>query len=64
MNDYLSIIFTNHPIYSKCMLEIPDNWLWDESYNVSLDEMYETVLHALKSGYTVASGSRCFRKRF
>ncbi len=65
MNDYLSITsFTNHPIYSKCMLEIPDNWLWDESYNVSLDEMYETVLHALKSGYTVAWGADVSEKGF
>jgi len=65
MNDYLSITsFTNHPIYSKCMLEIPDNWLWDESYNVSLDEMYETVLYALKSGYTVAWGADVSEKGF
>jgi len=65
MNDYVSITsFTNHPIYSKCMLEIPDNWLWDESYNVSLDEMYETVLHALKSGYTVAWGADVSEKGF
>ena len=65
MNDYLSITsFTNHPIYSKCMLEIPDNWLWDVSYNVSLDEMYETVLHALKSGYTVAWGADVSEKGF
>ena len=65
MNDYLSITsFTNHPIYSKCMLEIPDNWLWEKSYNVSLDEMYETVLHALKSGYTVAWGADVSEKGF
>ena len=65
MNDYVSITsFTNHPIYSKCMLEIPDNWLWDESYNVSLDEMYETVLNALKSGYTVAWGADVSEKGF
>ena len=65
MNDYVSITsFTNHPLHSKCMLEIPDNWLWDVSYNVSLDEMYETVLHALKSGYTVAWGADVSEKGF
>ena len=65
MNDYLSITsFTNHPLHSKCMLEIPDNWLWEKSYNVSLDEMYETVLHALKSGYTVAWGADVSEKGF
>ena len=65
MNDYVSITsFINHPLHSKCMLEIPDNWLWDVSYNVSLDEMYETVLHALKSGYTVAWGADVSEKGF
>lgn len=65
MDNYLSITsFTNHPMYKKCMLEIPDNWLWEESYNVGLDEMYETVLHALKSGYTVAWGADVSEKGF
>ena len=65
MNDYLSITsFINHPLHSQCMLEIPDNWLWEKSYNVSLDEMYETVLHALKSGYTVAWGADVSEKGF
>jgi bleomycin hydrolase len=58
MNDYVSLTsFTNHPMNSECMLQIPDNWLWDKSYNVSIDDLYETVLHALKSGYTVAWGA-------
>ena len=58
MNDYVSMTsFTNHPMNSECMLQIPDNWLWDKSYNVSIDDLYETVLHALKSGYTVAWGA-------
>ena len=58
MNDYVSMTsFTNHPMNSECMLQIPDNWLWDKSYNVSINDLYETVLHALKSGYTVAWGA-------
>jgi len=58
MNDYVSLTsFTNHPMNSECMLQIPDNWLWDKSYNVDLNDLYETVLHALKSGYTVAWGA-------
>ena len=65
MNDYISITsFTNHPMYEKCMLQIPDNWLWEESYNVTIDEMYETVLQALKSGYTVAWGADVSEKGF
>lgn len=58
MNDYVSMTsFTNHPMNSECMLQIPDNWLWDKSYNVSINDLYETVVYALKSGYTVAWGA-------
>lgn len=65
MNDYVSITsFTNHPMYEKCMLQIPDNWLWEESYNVSVDEMYAATLSALKSGYTVAWGADVSEKGF
>tara|TARA_B100001287_G_scaffold271647_1_gene272241 strand:- start:1889 stop:2791 length:903 start_codon:yes stop_codon:yes gene_type:complete len=58
MNNYVSLTsFTNHQMYQKCMLQIPDNWLWDESYNVRVNELFESTLHALKSGYTVAWGA-------
>lgn len=58
MNDYVSLTsFTNHKMHEKCMLQIPDNWLWDFSYNVKINELYESTLHALKSGYTVAWGA-------
>ena len=58
MNNYVSLTsFTNHKIYQKCMLQIPDNWLWDVSYNIKVNELFESTLHALKSGYTVAWGA-------
>jgi bleomycin hydrolase len=58
MNDYVSLTsFTNHKMHEKCMLQIPDNWLWDFSYNVKINELFESTLHALKSGYTVAWGA-------
>lgn len=58
MNDYVSLTsFTNHEMHKPCMLQIPDNWLWDWSYNVTVDELFESTIHALKSGYTVAWGA-------
>tara|TARA_B110000046_G_scaffold182223_1_gene215792 strand:- start:3763 stop:4953 length:1191 start_codon:yes stop_codon:yes gene_type:complete len=58
MSDYISLTsFTNHPLHEKCMLQIPDNWLWEESYNVTIDELFTSTLNALKSGYTVAWGA-------
>jgi len=54
-DDYVEITsFTHHPYYSKFILEIPDNWSWDEMYNVPLDELTEIVDYSLQNGYTVA----------
>lgn len=65
MDNYVSLTsFTNHPMYSKCMLEIPDNWAWGESYNVSLDDFYNVTVEALKNGYTVAWGADVSEKGF
>jgi bleomycin hydrolase len=65
MENYVSLTsFTNHPMYSKCMLEIPDNWAWGESYNVSLDDLYSVTVNALKNGYTVAWGADVSEKGF
>ncbi|MBE9519080.1 MAG: aminopeptidase [Bacteroidetes bacterium] len=53
-DNYVSIgSFTHHPFYGKFLLEIPDNWLWSDIYNVPLDEMMGLLDHALENGYTV-----------
>jgi len=55
LDDYVEIgSFTHHPFYSKFILEIPDNWLWQEIYNVPINEMTEIIDYALANGYTVA----------
>ncbi|MBM3186533.1 MAG: aminopeptidase [Bacteroidetes bacterium] len=65
MDNYISITsFTNHPIYQKCQLEIPDNWAWGESYNVSLEDLFSVTEEALKNGYTVAWGADVSEKGF
>ena len=65
MENYVSLTsFTNHPMYSKCMLEIPDNWAWGESYNVPLDDLFNVTVDALKNGYTVAWGADVSEKGF
>lgn len=57
-NDYVSITsFTHHPFYSQFAIEVPDNWRWDLSYNVPLDEMMEIFDYAIENGYTIAWGS-------
>lgn len=55
MDDYYSLTsFTNHDMYKECRLEIADNWVWDKSYNVSLDDMWAAAENALTNGYTFA----------
>ena len=38
-DDYIFLLtsFTHHPFYSKFVLEVPDNWNWDQMYNVPLN---------------------------
>jgi bleomycin hydrolase len=55
MNDYVEITsFTHHPFYSKFILEVPDNWSWNEVYNVPLKDLEEIMDYALVNGFTIA----------
>lgn len=57
-DDYISITsFTHHPFYTQFAIEVPDNWRWDLSYNVPLDEMMEIMYNAIEEGYTIAWAS-------
>lgn len=54
-DDFVSFTsYTHHPFYEKFQLEIPDNWLWDASMNIPIDELKKLVDNALQKGYTVA----------
>ena len=56
--DYVTLTsFTHHPFYKKFAVEICDNWRWDESWNVPIDELMAALDNALKNGYTVAWGA-------
>ncbi|MBR3513666.1 MAG: aminopeptidase [Bacteroidaceae bacterium] len=57
MNDYVSITsYTHHPFYTDFAVEVQDNWRWERSYNVPMDEMMRIIDNALDQGYTVAWG--------
>lgn len=45
--------FSHHPYYSTFPLEVPDNWLWDQYYNLPLDEFKAVVDNSLENGFTV-----------
>ncbi len=64
-DDYVEITsYTHHPFYTKFAIEIPDNWLWDDVYNVPLDDLKEIFHYALEKGYTIAWGADVSEKGF
>ena len=57
-DDYVSLTsFMHHPYYSQFIIEVCDNWRWDSSYNLPLDEFMEVMYNAIENGYTIAWGS-------
>ena len=57
-DDYVSLTsFTHHPFYSSFIIEVCDNWRWDASYNLPLDELMEVMYNAIENGFTIAWGT-------
>lgn len=64
-DDYVEISsLKEYPYYTKFTLLVPDNWSFDQVYNVKMDELVETVDNALKNGYTVAWAGDVSEKGF
>jgi len=64
-DDYVEISsFNHHPFFKKFALEVPDNWLWSEVYNVPLAEFSQIIDNSLNNGYTVAWASDVSEKGF
>lgn len=65
MDDYIEVTsYTHHPFYSRFILEVPDNWSWDEVYNVPVNEMEEIIDYSLNNGFTVAWAADVSEKGF
>lgn len=64
-DDYISLTsYTHHPFYSKFILEVPDNWIWEESYNLPLADLARVFAYSIENGYTVAWGADVSEKGF
>jgi len=64
-DDYILLTsFTHHPFYSKFVLEVPDNWNWDQMYNIPLNELQETMQNAVNNGFTFAWAADVSEKGF
>ncbi len=65
MSDYIEFSsYTHHPFYSSFVIEVPDNWLWGEVYNVPLNEMMQIIDGAIAEGHPVAWGTDVSEKGF
>ena len=65
MDNYVEITsFTHHPYYTKFAIEVQDNWMWDEVYNVQLNEMIDVIDNSIMNGYSVAWGADVSEKGF
>lgn len=64
-DDYVFITsFTHHPFYSKFALEVPDNWNWQQMYNLPLNEFQQVMQNSVMNGYTIAWAADVSEKGF
>lgn len=64
-DDYVFLTsFSHHPFYSKFTLEVPDNWNWDQMYNLPLNEFQEVMHSAINTGFSFAWASDVSEKGF
>lgn len=53
-DDYVEITsYTHHPYYEAFRLEVPDNWTYDNYYNVPINELMEIINYSFNEGYSV-----------
>ncbi|WP_083251991.1 aminopeptidase C [Pedobacter steynii] len=63
--DYVELSsFTTAPYYTKAVLMVPDNWSYDQVYNVQMDDITKVIDNALKKGFTVAWATDVSEKGF
>ena len=64
-DDYVELTsYTHHPFYSRFVLEVQDNWLMDEVYNVPLNDLISIIDNSINNGYTVVWGADISEKGF
>ena len=52
IDDYIPLTsFNHHPFYEGFAFEVPDNWIWEDYYNLPLDEFMAVIDNAVENGY-------------
>lgn len=63
--DYVELSsWTNAPYYTRTVLMVPDNWSFDQVYNVKMQDMTDAIDYALSKGYTVVWAADVSEKTF
>ncbi len=53
-NDYILITsFEYKPYYQKVLVEVPDNWMASQAYNIKLDDICSLIDYSIENGYTL-----------
>ena len=64
-DDYVELSsFSDKPLYQKTLLMVPDNWSFDQVYNVKMNDITDIIDYALKNGYTVTWATDVSEKYF
>ncbi len=64
-DDYVELTsYTHHPFYETFIMEIPDNWMYSETYNLPIDDLMEVFKNAIEEGYPIAWGADVSEKGF
>lgn len=64
-DDYVQVTsFTHKPVYNEVVIEVPDNWTWETSYNLPFEELSRVVDYSLENGYTVSWATDVSEKGF
>jgi bleomycin hydrolase len=65
MDDYITLSsYTHHSFHQTFILEVNDNWVMGEVYNVTIDELTATATGALSKGYSIAWAADVSEKGF
>lgn len=64
-DDYVEISSLKaYPYYEKMMLMVPDNWSFEQVYNVKMNDLIAIIDNALENGYSVAWATDVSEKYF
>ncbi|MDR0907176.1 MAG: aminopeptidase, partial [Rikenellaceae bacterium] len=65
IDNYVSLAsFTHHPFYTWFVLEVPDNTVWGESFNIPIAELMSVIEGTVNKGYPVEWASDVSEKGF